>query len=179
MPPNRRRTANGLSGETFDPWAPRQMFSCNLLWMLWPDRLLLGAESSLVGTPSIGLKMRQTTWPSTLLQFSEHGGCLRSHARREDRTPVRGNRRPPPPLMPCVAHIAPPLVHLRRVDWLETTFTSCGTRFPKIASCTYGRSGSCVECVHHGRRTPVQHTCRISNAAAVQGYLDNLGFYCL
>ena len=38
------------------------MFSFNLLGMFFPDRMLLGAEISLVGTPIIGIKTRHTKW---------------------------------------------------------------------------------------------------------------------
>ena len=38
------------------------MFSFNLLCILFPDRMLLGAEISLVGTPIIGIEMCHTKW---------------------------------------------------------------------------------------------------------------------
>jgi hypothetical protein len=62
MHPNRLRKANGLSGYTCDPCSESQVFSFNLLGILFPDRLLLGAEMSLGGTPIIGIDMCQTTW---------------------------------------------------------------------------------------------------------------------
>ena len=82
MHPNRLRKAHGLSGETCDPCSESQMVSCNLRCMLFPDRLLLGAEMSLGGTPIIGIDMCQTTWSQKLLQFDEHCIGLRSSSIR-------------------------------------------------------------------------------------------------
>ena len=119
MPQNRLRKANGLSGSTCDPCAQRQMFSFKLLCIFFPDRMLLGEEISLIGTPIIGIKTRHTTWRSELLQLYEHCICMRSPYIREDRTPGMVNRMPQPPLVPFVTHITPHLVHLSLVDWLD------------------------------------------------------------
>jgi hypothetical protein len=95
------------------------MFSFNLLCIFFPDRMLLGEEISLVGTPIIGIKTRYAKWRSELLQFDEYSIRMRSQDIREDRTTVMVNRMPPPPLMPFVTHITPHLVHLSLVDWLD------------------------------------------------------------
>jgi hypothetical protein len=78
MYPNRLRKANGLSGEPCDPCSENQMVFGNLRCMLFPDRLLLGAEMALGGTPIIGIDMCQTPWSQKLLQFDEHCIGLRS-----------------------------------------------------------------------------------------------------
>jgi len=119
MHQTRRRKANGLSGQTCDPCAQRQMCSFNLLGMFFPDRILLREEIPLIGPPIVGRKPRHTTWRSALLQFYEHGICRRSQDIREDCTTVRVNRMPPPPLVPLVPHITPHLVPLSLVDWLD------------------------------------------------------------
>jgi hypothetical protein len=83
------------------------------------DRMLRGGEISLVGAPIIGLKTRHTTWSSALFPFDEPCVCMRSQDISQDRATVLVNRLPSPPLMPCVANIAPHLSHLSLVRWLN------------------------------------------------------------
>jgi hypothetical protein len=67
----------------------------------------------------IGINTSQTTGSETLLQVYAHWIGRRSQSISQDRTTVLVHRLPPPPLMPCGANDAPPLVPLRRVAWLD------------------------------------------------------------
>ena len=80
--------------------------------------MLLGAEMSLVGPPSLGLDMCQTTWREKLLQVYDHGICLRSSAISSARATGLVKRRPPPSWLPLLTHTTPPLIQLSRGDWL-------------------------------------------------------------
>src|SRR5262245_13928960 len=95
------------------------MFSFNFLRLFFPNRMLLGEKISLVRTPIIRIKTRNTTWRSELLQVHEHSICIRSSYISEDRTAMMVNCMPQPPLMSFATHITPHLVHLCFFDGLD------------------------------------------------------------
>jgi len=56
------RKTDGLPYQAFDPCTQRRVFAFDLLRILFPNRVLVMIDMTIVGTPSVGVKARDAKW---------------------------------------------------------------------------------------------------------------------